>query len=96
MNDDAKKKAEAEKVAAEADKRLIRHQVGDKVPVWPLPGTRVRERVDAPRVLPESGKEVVWSAWLESKLSTGEILLSDPAPKPAPNPAKPGPAPVRE
>lgn len=74
----------------------INVNVGDKVKVWPAPGQRVRERDDAPRFLPADGKVVSWSAWLGSKLSTGEIYLSDPAPQPAPSPAKPGHAPVKE
>ncbi len=71
-----------------SDDRQIRINVGDKVRVWPAPGAKVRERADAHRSLPDGGKDVVWSAWLSSKLSTGEIYVTDPAPPKAP-PAKP-------
>lgn len=64
--------------------------IGSTVHVWPRPGLRVQEFADIPgRFLPAGGKACTWTPWLQRRLGTGEISLTNPLPLPLPHPAPP-------
>lgn len=59
-------------------------EFGDRIHVWPHPGSNVRQFAELNRFLPPEGMVLPWSPWLKERLDDGSIHLTDPAPKPTP------------
>jgi hypothetical protein len=65
-------------------------QRGESVRVWPT-HQRVPSNSNGGAWIPLSGKNVQWSAWWAQRLRDGDVVLTDPNPKPvakAPAPPK--------
>ena len=68
-------------------------EIDSIVHVWPHPGARVYEDIDARplRVIPAEGRKVAVTRWILSLINDGSVHLTDPAPKARSAAVKPSP-----